>query len=138
MSSLVVVIAIAVMLVAVLLIIPRIFRKPPASSRAKQKLSSSESGSEVSQWRAVRIAPGLMSCSAVQKLARTRFLASNSPSLPLQNCSQRECKCKYVHLDDRRSGGDRRVELGELGAFLPVNRVERRLNMGRRATDLAA
>jgi hypothetical protein len=79
-----------------------------------------------------------MSCSAVQELAYTRFLASECPSLPLPDCSQKECQCKYIHLDDRRSGGDRRVELGDLGKFLPVNSTERRHIAGRRVNDLAA
>jgi hypothetical protein len=43
-----------------------------------------------------------------------------------------------MHLEDRRSGGDRRIELDELSAFLPASEVERRQLGGRRATDITA
>jgi ribosomal protein S1 len=43
-----------------------------------------------------------------------------------------------MHLEDRRSGGDRRIELDELSAFLPASEVERRQVGGRRATDMTA
>ena len=58
--------------------------------------------------------------------------------MPLDGCTEKDCRCKYVHLDDRRDGGDRRIELGELGAYLPVSQTERRQTSGRRAEDLAA
>jgi ribosomal protein S1 len=43
-----------------------------------------------------------------------------------------------MHLEDRRSGGDRRIELDELSAFLPASQSERRRVGGRRATDMTA
>jgi hypothetical protein len=66
------------------------------------------------------------------------YLSTESPRLPLDGCDETDCRCKYVHMDDRRSGDDRRIELGDLGAFLPTNQVERRKRSGRRASDLAA
>jgi len=109
-------------------------------TRRIQKLSSAERSVEraTTQWRAVKIAPGLDCCEEASNLADKVFLASASPHLPLEGCGQTDCNCRYVHLEDRRSGGDRRVELGELDAFLPANQVERRQVAGRRNTDLAA
>ena len=137
MKSLFVIIAIAI--IAMALLIPRLFTKKTGSRQLKQ-VRPSTGGDERSstQWRAVRIAPGLICCDAVGKLADQVFLASESPTLPLGNCSQKDCRCKYIHLEDRRSGGDRRVELGDLGAFLPISQTERRQVMGRRAADQGA
>ena len=108
-------------------------KKPKKLSPGVQQTRDSDT-----QWRAVRIAPGLMCCKAASEHADEVFLASGAPRLPLADCTENECRCKYVHYEDRRSGGDRRVELGDLGAFLPANQVERRRSGGRRASDVAA
>ena len=47
--------------------------------------------------------------------ANRRFLLLDAAC----NC----CRCKYVHLDDRRTGGDIVIDLGDLGAFLPPDRT---------------
>ena len=139
MNSLIFVVAVGIAVIALLLIA---FRRPGKRAKAKriQKSISADRASEreSTQWRAVKISPGLLCCEASAKLADQVFLARESPRLPLDGCTESGCKCKYLHLEDRRSGDDRRVELGELGAFLPVNQIERRQLSGRRATDLAA
>ena len=139
MYTLFVIIAIAVMLIAAVFLLSYLFRKEARQRQSENRQSATAAADQLTtQWRAVKIVPGLISCSAVQKLAYGKYLANDSPSLPLENCSQKECRCKYVHLDDRRSGGDRRVELGELDNFLPANLTERRSIIGRRAADMAA
>ena len=139
MNSLIFVIAMGIAVIALLLLA---FRRSDQSRRAKlvrkAKLNKAATNRSTTQWRAVRIAPELICCEAVQKLAGRVFLAQESPHLPLDACTEVDCRCKYVHLKDRRSGGDRRIELGELDAFLPINQVERRQLSGRRTTDLAA
>ena len=106
--------------------------------KAKPAISGSAAERETTRWRAVRIAPGLICCDAVGKVTGQVYLASESPQLPLDGCGERECSCKYIHLEDRRSGGDRRVDLGDLDAYLPINQTNRRRGPSRRATDLAA
>jgi hypothetical protein len=139
MNTLIGIIAIAVMLVALVLLVSKRSGKKSGLPRPKKKQSTSATSNvQSTQWRAVKISPGLISCSAVQKLAYTKFLARDCPSLPLSNCSQRECQCKYIHHEDRRADGDRRVDLGELDKYMPVNLTERRQVIGRRTTDLAA
>jgi hypothetical protein len=138
MNNLVVIAIVAIVVVGALLAVSRLLDRRSRSSQVKKLLKAGAvpSGSET-RWRSVRVAPGLVCCKAAEKIAEQVFLASESPVLPLQDCTEANCRCKYIHLEDRRSGGDRRVELGELGAFLPANRVERRQQSGRRAADLA-
>lgn len=139
MNTLFILIALVILLVAIVL---RAATRPGKTARPKHsQLTTSSAGRKdrsTTQWRAVKIAPGLISCGAAGKLAGKVFLSRESPRLPLDGCSEKDCRCKYVHLDDRRDGGDRRIELGDLGAFLPVSQVERRRMEGRRREDLAA
>ncbi len=90
------------------------------------------------RWRAVKIAPGLIACDAAQEVADRVFLAGESPHLPLGSCGQVDCRCRYVHLDDRRSGGDRRIDLGSLGDYLPHEQSDRRRGADRRARGVPA
>ncbi len=90
------------------------------------------------KWRSVKIRPGLITCDRVASLAGQVFLSREAPELPLANCGERDCRCHYVFLDDRRSGIDRRLELGRLGAFLSISERDRRHVPGRRAGDLVA
>lgn len=89
------------------------------------------------KWRSVRIRPGLIACRHVADLEGQVFLSRDAPELPLASCGERDCHCHYVFLDDRRSGIDRRVELGRLGEFLSTSERDRRRAPGRRMGDLA-
>ena len=138
MNTVAIAIFVAIFAAAVVLVVTNLGGRGSQKKKSKKLASGDQkSGDGDTQWRAVRIAPGLISCKAVAEHANEVFLASSAPRLPLAECSEKECRCKYIHLDDRRSGGDRRIELGELGAFLPTNQIERRTNNGRRVADLA-
>ncbi len=54
------------------------------------------------------LAPG--GCRAARAHRGVRYLSSEAPALPLPECSQDECRCRYRHHEDRRSG-DRRTSL---------------------------
>ncbi len=139
MSTLMFVVAVGVAVIALLLLATRIRSgKGARAKRVQKSIARPAAERETTRWRAVRIKPGLICCDAASRIGDEVFLASESPKLPLEGCGERNCQCKYIHLEDRRSGGDRRIELGELGAFLPANQVERRRRAGRRATDIAA
>ena len=139
MNTLFVIIILAILVVVIVL---RVATRPGKRIRSKGSRSKTSSSSQrdrsSTQWRAVKIAPGLISCGAAGKLAGKVFLSRESPQLPLDGCIEKDCRCKYVHLDDRRDGSDRRIELGDLGAFFPVSQTERRQTTGRRSRDLAA
>jgi hypothetical protein len=85
-----------------------------------------------SPYHAVCVTAGHPSCEAAKQLGTLRFLAGQAPSLPLVGCTVRPCECRYSHYADRRSGLDRRVEIG---GKPPNGLEERRSNNGRRATD---
>lgn len=139
MNTLTIVIAVAVLVVAIIWLVSR---RSSTDIRPKHIQKASSASNDVdrstTRWRAVKITPGLMCCDAASKLSGQVFLSTESPRLPLDGCAESDCRCKYVHLDDRRSGSDRRLDLGDLGAFLPASQVERRQQTGRRSADLAA
>ena len=90
------------------------------------------------RWRSVKIRPGLMSCKRVSTIAGQIFLSENAPSLPLENCTEEDCRCHYIFLEDRRSGADRRIELGRWSEFMPSYESEKRQHAGRRYADQMA
>lgn len=52
-------------------------------------------------------------CEAAKRMQGRRFLSSAAPRIPLRDCDVLECKCKFVHHKDRRSGDDRRDGYGQ-------------------------
>ena len=133
------VIALAIVAVAIVFLLSRRSVKSARSKRSKRTLSTAGRKERSStQWRAVKIVPDLFCCDAVGELSGQVYLSTESPRLPLEGCSEKDCRCRYMHLEDRRSGGDRRIELDELSAFLPASQSERRRVGGRRATDMTA
>ena len=106
-------------------------RKPERSNPGAGKPSDA-------RWRSVKIRPGAAPCRAITEVTGRIFLAQDAPSLPLQNCSKENCQCRYVFLEDRRSGDDRRLELGRFGDMMPGYASDRRHVPGRRYADLAA
>jgi len=132
------VIALAIVAIAIVLLVSGKFRGGARLKRSRQTtLANGQADRSTTQWRAVKISPGLMCCDAAGELGGKIFLSKEAPQLPLEGCSETDCRCKYVHLEDRRHGGDRRIELGELGAFLPISQENRRQMNGRRSVDLA-
>jgi hypothetical protein len=139
MSNMIVTVILVILVVAIVLRVATRADKRVRPKRSQSTISSaSQRDRSSTKWRAVKIAPGLISCDAAGKLTDKIYLSMESPQLPLDGCTEKDCRCKYVHLDDRRDGGARRIELGELSAFFPVSQVERRQISGRRSTDLAA
>jgi hypothetical protein len=94
--------------------------------------------SEDTRWRSVKIRPGLIACDRVADMTGQIFLSPQAPSLPLETCTEEDCRCHYIFLNDRRTGTDRRIEMGKMDEFLPNIGINRRSIAGRRATDLAA
>lgn len=77
-------------------------------------------------------------CAASKKIIGKRFLSRLAPKLPLTQCSNPSCRCRYTHHEDRREpNSDRRIGFGlqqELyGAYGEQNR--RQNPKGRRVGD---
>lgn len=48
-------------------------------------------------------------CQAARDIANTQFKKDEAPHLPLHECTHKfACQCKYLLLEDRRSGKERR------------------------------
>ena len=54
-------------------------------------------------------------CEAARSMAGRRYLSEDAPKLPLPECDAADCKCRFVHHDDRRGKQDRRGSPGTLG-----------------------
>ena len=63
---------------------------------------------------------------AAWKLQDEKFLAGEAPALPLADCNQRNCDCRYLDHDDRRSGEDQRDGWGQFGGFVPHAGTDKR------------
>jgi hypothetical protein len=84
-------------------------------------------------WHAVSIVSGTPACHKARSLARARFLSSQAPPLPLQECELRRCSCRYRHHEDRRRLARRAADVAASGAYW--RGPERRGSSGRRMTD---
>ena len=51
-------------------------------------------------------------CDAVRALAGQRLLARDAPMLPLRECDQTACGCRYQRFPDRRTDVRRDTDLG--------------------------
>jgi hypothetical protein len=97
-------------------------------SRAKERDSAG------AEFRAVSIRTCKDACEAAKALSGKRFLTHKPPFLPLADCDQSMCQCRYQHHEDRREEEDRRDEFYRNFAF-SMNRehLERRERQDRRA-----
>jgi hypothetical protein len=102
--------------------------KPTASSNTS---IANRAESRPTSYHAVEIRCTDDACDAAKAERGKRYLGKDAPTFPLTECDKREsCACRYRHLEDRRSGEDRRG-----GGSLSTGRVqtERRGRRDRRA-----
>jgi hypothetical protein len=85
------------------------------------------------RFASVEIRRGSSACEAARALDGQRFLANQSPALPLAGCSKARCDCRFAKLSDRRTD-DRRWGHDGLNAAL-FNTAQRRKLADRRDTD---
>lgn len=81
--------------------------KPSAPAKSRPSPSKSPAPPR-NPYRAATIVAGANACEAVKSLQDTRFLIATkeAPQLPLPNCTQPKCSCKYSHYSDRREDSD--------------------------------
>ena len=81
--------------------------KPTPTTKRRRNLDGP------SPHHAVSIHAPSSACDAARVLGDQRFLSSEAPVLPLQDCDASECRCRYKHHEDRRVEPRRRDELGD-------------------------
>ena len=103
--------------------------------RAEPEAKSAPARKPASAWHAVCIAPGERACDAARLLAGRRFLSRDAPALPLKNCDNAACTCRYEHFDDRRKGARRAGEIGVTIDGYVANERRAPVKRGRRKQD---
>lgn len=114
------------------------FGKPSPRSKEVRRSGARSNELEVKKSRLVKISPGSTSCPDARKMIDQIYLTSEVPALPLGQCSEEKCLCKYTFLDDRRSLEHRRTTHEFLGGFIRNHETDRRQYSGRRTTDILA
>ncbi|MCH1929525.1 hypothetical protein L9G16_04970 [Shewanella sp. A25] len=77
-------------------------------------------------------------CEKADEVKGKRFLSKEAPEIPMEECTNPDCQCRYQHYEDRRHNEDeRRIDYGVThdlyGLFGEENRRENR--RGRRSDD---
>lgn len=70
-------------------------------------------------------------CASAQAIYGKRFLSGTAPPLPLPGCTALNCRCAYVHFEDRRMG-DRRNPFASRQQRELMDEPERRRRIDRR------
>ena len=102
-------------------------------SRIPHEIAKSEARPRAQRFSAVEIRNLGVPCAAALALDGQRFLAHQSPQLPLVGCTNTHCDCTFAKLTDRRSE-ERRWGHNGLSATL-FAKDERRERSGRRDAD---
>ena len=91
----------------------------------------------VNRFHAVSIVLGEQACDAAKARAGTRFLSREAPRLPLAECGNPDCSCRYQHHDDRRQYSRRIADNRDAPPPAPFSGAERRSRSsgGRRIRD---
>lgn len=127
------ILVILALVVATALIARRLgIRYNPQPIAGLAALAVKTSSSEKTQWRSVKIKPGLICCKSADRLSGTIFFAADAPTLPLASCTEKKCMCRYTHLVDRRDGDDRRESTEYSVELFAMHGKERRDGKDRR------
>ena len=114
--------------------------KPTTVRTNTSSTANREAQTPMGAYRCTSIVFEKSACAAVKAIGNKRFLAvdRNTPMLPLPECDQSKCNCKYMRHDDRREDNDDRRWSAALQTAMyeeggkQDRRVKRR---GRRKTD---
>jgi hypothetical protein len=108
----------------------------PAASAGEE--SEGVAAAESTEFHAVSIKPGFHRCNSVKKLDGVRIMSADAPPLPLPDCDIEECSCRYVHHEDRRVDGDRRIPFPVGGAWQRIGDPDKDQRTGndRRQADV--
>lgn len=102
-------------------------RRKPGLPAERPALARPAALAASTAFHAVSIKVGPNPCEAARNLAGKRFLSGAAPRLPLPDCNNLQCKCRFVHHKDRREGDERRSPFGQgttgnTGSFIKEQR----------------
>lgn len=80
----------------------------PVSEKRGAKKTRSRVAVKSTPYHAVSIKFAPNACASAKAMDGKRFLSGAAPRLPLPECDVLDCKCRFVHHADRRTGDDRR------------------------------
>lgn len=125
------IVSVIVLLLIVALMIWR--KKKRASEREAAGRTEIDLTATTSKFHAVSIRPGPGACHAALGLEGQRFLSNAAPPIPVPGCDSQNCRCRFVHFSDRRSGDDRRSPFPPtIGIDTGIYRTEQRQQGDRR------
>lgn len=104
---------IGIVLIVVLIALVAMSRRGQKAIETTPPVRRLSPASTQRQFHAVSLQIAESACSAAQEIAGKRFLAAAAPRIPLPECNATECKCRFIHHADRRSGAERR------GSYVP-------------------
>lgn len=92
-------------------------------------------GRVTNPYHSVSIVAGASCGQTAQRYGGRRYLTQEAPSIPLWSCDDRNCRCRYLHHEDRRDRSDRRRRDAPGATVWIPEGGDRRGSLGRRATD---
>ena len=125
----------SIVLLAILIAVWLLYRrKNNQSTTAGPKRPITSSSRHSSEFHAVSIKSTSSACEAARSMKDKRILSNEAPRLPLPDCDVAQCKCRFVHYRDRRTGEDRRDQYaGSIGGGTGEHEQEQRRPDDRRA-----
>lgn len=130
-------IAVSLVAIVILTLLVLLFRRTLATTNERPPLPLRPREPEPdSKYHAVSLEFSGNACEAATAMKGKRILSSTAPRIPLPECAAAECKCRFIHHNDRRQASDRRSPYrqsitGDTGEY----RKERRHRGDRRNDD---
>ena len=104
--------------------------------RGRSRTGAQMGAARAKAFSAVSVYCAPTGCQAAKSMKGRRFLSSDAPHLPLDECTVKKCHCVYRHHTDRRTGNGERRAIGTGTAYLISNsEKDRRQLAGRRGID---
>ena len=113
------------------------FQSGQAANKSRGQGEHKASKQKTNPYACVEIKMRMDHCDAVEAYAGQRLLTGEAPWLPLSDCDNAKCRCKFIRYDDRRADQRRDVDIGiSRREFTGEDR--RSTPRGRRTSDLTA
>lgn len=106
-------IVIVIVIVVALVVAYAIMRKRKSGDNVRPDENQNTESQSGSSFHAVSLKYAANACQAAVDMDGRRFLSGAAPRIPLPGCDAHECRCKFLHHEDRRANEDRRNPYGQ-------------------------